>query len=191
MKAGWRAQQASEECVITALPLYHIFALSVNCLIFTRHRRQEHPDSQSARHAWLRRRTQTSPLHAFTSVNACSTACCTRRASTVDFSAVKLTIGGGAVQQAVAEQWQKRTASGSPKVTAHRDFSRLSFSGQQARLEWHHPGVPLPSTDVSLRDDDNNVVPLGRPGELCVRGPGDGRLLAEAEESQGLLSMAI
>jgi long-chain acyl-CoA synthetase len=91
----------------------------------------------------------------------------------LDFSSLKIAAGGGAaVQRAVAERWQKVTGvplregygltECSPTVTAN-PYEAEGFSGSI--------GLPLPSTEISVRDDDGNEVPLGEPGELCVRGP--------------------
>jgi long-chain acyl-CoA synthetase len=166
--------EPGKECVITALPLYHIFALSVNCLVFLAIGGKSvlipNPRDMPGFVAELKRHRFT----AFTGVNTLFNGLMhTPGFDEIDFSAVKMTIGGGtAVQQAVAEQWQKRTGVGltegygltetSPGVS----FSPMNKPGWNGTI-----GVPLPSTDVSLRDDDNNVVPLGDPGELCVRGP--------------------
>ncbi len=163
-----------KECVITALPLYHIFALSVNCLIFLAIGGKSvlipNPRDMPGFVAELKRHRFT----AFTGVNTLFNGLLnTPGFDEIDFSTVKMTVGGGtAVQQAVAEQWQKRTGVGltegygltetSPGVS----FSPLNKPGWNGTI-----GIPLPSTDVSLRDDDNNVVALGEPGELCVKGP--------------------
>lgn len=163
-----------KECVITALPLYHIFALSVNCLIFLAVGGKSvlipNPRDMPGFIAELKRHRFT----AFTGVNTLFNGLMhTPGFDEIDFTALKMVIGGGtAVQQAVAEQWQKRTKTGltegygltetSPGVS----FSPLNKPGWNGTI-----GVPLPSTDVSLRDDDNNVVALGEPGELCVKGP--------------------
>jgi long-chain acyl-CoA synthetase len=91
----------------------------------------------------------------------------------LDFSSLKVAAGGGAaVQRSVAEKWQKVTGvplkegygltECSPTVTANR-YDVDGFSGSI--------GLPLPSTEISVRDDDGNEVPPGEPGELCVRGP--------------------
>ena len=91
----------------------------------------------------------------------------------VDFSSLRVAFGGGAsIQRSVAERWQKLTGSPicegygltecSPTVTANPvDFREFNGS----------IGLPFPSTDVSLRDENDNEVALGEPGELCVRGP--------------------
>jgi long-chain acyl-CoA synthetase len=93
--------------------------------------------------------------------------------SELDFSSLKMTLGGGAaVQEAVAKRWAEVTGKPlseaygltetSPAVTIN-PFNKPDYNGTI--------GVPLPSTDVSLRDDDDNIVPTGEPGELCVKGP--------------------
>jgi len=91
----------------------------------------------------------------------------------LDFSSLKIAAGGGAaVQRAVAERWQKVTGvplregygltECSPTVTAN-PYEAEGFSGSI--------GLPLPSTEISVRDEEGNEVPMGEPGELCVRGP--------------------
>ena len=91
----------------------------------------------------------------------------------LDFSALKLTVGGGmAVQGPVAERWKKVTgttiAEGyglsetSPVATANR-FDADTFTGTI--------GLPLPSTDIAIRDDDGNDLAPGETGEICIRGP--------------------
>jgi long-chain acyl-CoA synthetase len=91
----------------------------------------------------------------------------------LDFKPLLLTFGGGmAVQRPVAERWKKLTgipiAEGyglsetSPVATANR-FDAEDFSGTI--------GLPIPSTEISIRDDDGSEVPLGETGEICIRGP--------------------
>ena len=92
----------------------------------------------------------------------------------IDFSELKIAIGGGmAVQRAVAERWVK--ATGVPMVEGyglsetvadahlHAAATSTEFTGTI--------GLPVPSTEISIRDDDGNEVPLGQPGEICARGP--------------------
>ncbi|MBI5261448.1 MAG: long-chain fatty acid--CoA ligase [Bradyrhizobium sp.] len=91
----------------------------------------------------------------------------------VDFSKLKISNGGGmAVQRPVAEQWKKLTGCGiaegyglsetSPTLTCN-PANAAEFSGSI--------GIPVPSTYISIRDDDGNEVPLGQPGEICAKGP--------------------
>jgi long-chain acyl-CoA synthetase len=91
----------------------------------------------------------------------------------VDFSALRLAVGGGAaVQSAVAQRWQELTKAPliegygltecSPTVAVN-PFDQTQYSGSI--------GLPLPSTEVSIRDEDGIELPLGQAGELCVRGP--------------------
>ena len=101
-----------EEVIITALPLYHIFALTANCLVFMRARRLQPPDHQSARHARLRQGDlKNIRFTALTGVNTLFNGLLnTPGFDKVDFSRLHLTLGGGmAVQRAVAERWKKVT----------------------------------------------------------------------------------
>jgi long-chain acyl-CoA synthetase len=91
----------------------------------------------------------------------------------LDFSHLRLAVGGGmAVQKAVAERWKQVTGTTliegygltetAPSATAN-PLDLKEFSGSI--------GVPMSSTEVILRDDDGKEVPLGQPGEICIRGP--------------------
>ena len=108
-----------EETVIAALPLYHIFALTVNLMIFANTRFQNHPDYQPARHEGVYRRIEKEPISVFIGVNTLFNAMVNRPDfAEVDFSRLKLTLGGGmATQKAVAEKWKKIT--GTPIVEAY------------------------------------------------------------------------
>ncbi|MCH9828333.1 MAG: long-chain-fatty-acid--CoA ligase [Pseudomonadota bacterium] len=163
-----------QEIIITALPLYHIFALTANCLVYfivgakgvliTNPRDMPGFVKELAKHRFT----------AFTGVNTLFNGLLnTPGFSELDFSSLKMTLGGGAaVQEAVAKRWAEVTGKPlseaygltetSPAVTIN-PFNKPDYNGTI--------GVPLPSTDVSLRDDDDNIVPTGEPGELCVKGP--------------------
>ena len=91
----------------------------------------------------------------------------------LDFSSVRLVMGGGmAVQKPVADRWKEITGTviyegyglseTSPVATANR-FDSPGFTGTI--------GLPLPSTDIAIRDEDGNDLPLGEVGEICIRGP--------------------
>ena len=158
---------------ITAIPLYHIFALG-NCFGFAglggTNVLVADPRNTRDFVRVLRR-------YPFTSIPAVNTLFndLTRHPDfpKVDFSRVRIAIGGGAaVQRPVAERWQQITGAPliegygltecSPTVSAN-PFDLTSFNGSI--------GLPMPSTEVSIRDAQGQELPLGEPGELCVRGP--------------------
>jgi len=91
----------------------------------------------------------------------------------VDFSKLKISVGGGmAVQRPVAEQWKKLTgceileAYGLSETSPGLTCNPATFTEFNGSI-----GIPIPSTDLSIRDDDGNEVPLGQPGEICAKGP--------------------
>ena len=162
------------EVIITALPLYHIFALTVNCLLVVALGGKSvlitNPRDMPGFVAELRKHRFTM----FTGVNTLFNGLlATPGFDQLDFSGLKIVIGGGAaVQKAVADRWQQVTGKGlcegyglsetSPTVTVS-PFDQKAWNGTI--------GVPLPSTDVSIRDDDGKELPAGQAGELCVKGP--------------------
>ena len=163
-----------EELVsITAIPLYHVFALG-NCLSFAG---LGGTNVLVADPRDTTRFIKVLARYPFTAIPAVNTLFndLSRHPdfARVDFSRLKLAVGGGAaVQRAVAERWQQITGKPlvegygltecSPTVTVN-PLDADTFSGSI--------GLPLPSTEVSIRDDQGREVPLGQPGELCVRGP--------------------
>lgn len=163
-----------EETIITALPLYHIFSLTVNALAFMKIGSQNilitNPKDIPAFIQTLKKRRFT----AFTGVNTLFNALLNHpEFKTIDFTPLKVTVGGGmAVQQNVAKRWKEVTGvsvvegygltESSPVLCVNR------IDGQD-RLGTI--GLPLPSTDVKIFDDNFKEVPLGQPGELCAKGP--------------------
>jgi len=91
----------------------------------------------------------------------------------VDFSALHLTLGGGtAVQRSVAERWKKTTGVTLVEAYGLTETSPAACMNPLDLAEYNGSiGLPIPSTDVTIRDDDGNSLPTGKPGELCVRGP--------------------
>ena len=173
---AWMGSQLSEgeDIIITALPLYHIFALTVNCLQFMSvggfNVLIPNPRDMPGFVKELSRHKFTG----FTGVNTLFNGLLnTPGFDKLDFSPLKLTVGGGAaVQQSVAEQWRKVTGKALTEGYGLSETSPGVTFGPLDQPEWNGSiGLPLPSTLISLRDDDNNEVPLGEPGELCVKGP--------------------
>lgn len=163
-----------EDVVITALPLYHIFALTVNALLFAHVGAKNvlitNPRDMDAFVAELDRQ----PFTAFTGVNTLFNGLLNHpRFASVDFSALKFAVGGGAaVQQAVADKWKAVTGVALTEGYGLSETSPGVCFSPLDRPDWNGTiGLPLPSTWVSLRDDDEREVPIGAPGELCVKGP--------------------
>jgi len=168
------SMDAERPIIITALPLYHIFSLTVNCLVMmfvggenvliTNPRDIPGFVKELARHKYSM----------ITGVNTLFNALLNHPDfARQDFSHLRLTFGGGmAVQKAVAERWKQVTGTTliegygltetAPSATAN-PLNLAEYSGSI--------GVPMPSTEVELRDDADRGVPLGQPGEICIRGP--------------------
>jgi len=163
-----------EELVVTALPLYHIFALLANCLIFM---------SLGAKNLLITNPRDLPGLvkelsrHRFTALTGVNTLfnglLNTPGFAELDFSSLKFTLGGGtAVQQSVAERWTQVTGKPLTEAYGLTECSPAVSFNPIHKPDWNGTiGLPLPSTIVALRDDANNDVALGEPGELCVSGP--------------------
>ncbi|WP_455262322.1 AMP-binding protein [Neisseria sp.] len=172
----WIKFQLSEgkETVIAALPLYHIFALTVNLMIFANAGSKiiliTNPRDMKGFIGELKKE----PISVFIGVNTLFNAMVNRPDfAEVDFSRLKLTLGGGmATQKAVAEKWKKIT--GTPIVEAYGlTEASPGVCCNPLNIEAYSGGIGLPvsSTEVELRDADGKEVPIGQPGELWVRGP--------------------
>ncbi len=163
-----------DELVVTALPLYHIFALTANCFLFLKigasnlliTNARDIPDFVSQ----LSKYRFTVLTGANTLFNALLN---NEKFATLDFSTIRVSLGGGAaIQKAVAERWQQVT--GKPLIEAYG----LTETSPAASINpIHIPryngsiGLPVSSTEIVIRNDDGVDVPLGERGELCVRGP--------------------
>jgi long-chain acyl-CoA synthetase len=160
--------------IITALPLYHIFSLTVNCLVMmfvggenvliTNPRDIPGFVKELARHKYS----------LITGVNTLFNALLNNPDfAKLDFSHLRMAFGGGmAVQKTVAERWKQVT--GTPLIEGY-GLTETAPSATANPLDVGRYtgaiGVPMPSTDVVLRDDSGRDVPLGQPGEICIRGP--------------------
>ena len=174
--AWWGAGlREGQEIIITALPLYHIFALTGNCLTFMKVGAHNvlivNPRDMKGFVEELARWRFT----CFTGVNTLFNGLMnTPGFAQLDFSELRLSVGGGmAVQRAVAERWKQVTgrpiAEGygltetSPGACINPVTADAEFSGTA--------GLPLPSTIVTIRDDDGRELPIGATGEICIAGP--------------------
>ncbi len=172
----WIKNQLREgkETVIAALPLYHIFALTVNLMIFTNAGSKiiliTNPRDMKGFIGELKKER----ISVFIGVNTLFNGMVNQPDfATVDFSNLRLTLGGGmATQKAVAEKWKKIT--GTPIVEAYGlTEASPGVCCNPLNIEAYSGGIglPVPSTEVELRDADGKEVPVGQPGELWVRGP--------------------
>jgi long-chain acyl-CoA synthetase len=175
--SAWIGTEAryGEDVVITALPLYHIFALTGNLMVFVKFGAQNiliaNPRDFPAFVAELKKYRFTYMSGVNTLFNALLH---TPGFSEIDFSNLRITLGGGmAVQRSVAEHWKKVTGNvltqawglteTSPAVCVNPFGPEHDFNGSI--------GLPIPSTEVSIRDDAGNELGIGEIGEICVRGP--------------------
>jgi len=159
---------------VVALPLYHIFALTVCGLLTVRTGGLGILIPNPRDIGGMIKELQGYAVTTIPAVNTLYNAMLNHPDfDKLDFSKLLVANGGGmAVQEAVAKRWYERTRSPivegygmsetSPCVTCN-PVTVTSYSGTI--------GLPLPSTEISIRDDENNEVPLGQPGEICIRGP--------------------
>ncbi|STZ76160.1 AMP-binding protein [Bergeriella denitrificans] len=166
--------QEGSETVIAALPLYHVFALTVNLMIFSGVGSKivliTNPRDMKAFIGDMKKER----ISVFIGVNTLFNGLINRpEFAEVDFSNLKLTLGGGmATQRAVAEKWKNIT--GTPIVEA---YGLTEASPGVCANPLNIPaytgsiGLPVCSTEVQLRDADGKEVPQGQPGEMWVRGP--------------------
>jgi long-chain acyl-CoA synthetase len=166
--------ERDSQAIITALPLYHVLSLTANCLLMMKlgglNILITNPRDIPGFVKELRKHRFT----LITGVNTLYNALLNHPDfPKVDFSALKVSLGGGmAVQKAVADRWKSATgctlveayglSETSPAVTIN-PLDLKEFNGAI--------GLPVPSTDIEIRDDEGREVSLGQPGELCVRGP--------------------
>ena len=163
-----------KEVIITALPLYHIFSLTANCLTFMKVGALNYLITNPRDMPGFIKELQGVRFTAITGVNTLFNGLMnTPGFENIDFSSLKLSLGGGmAVQQPVAERWQKLT--GTPLLEAYglTETSPAVCINPLNLKEYNGAiGLPVPSTEVSVQDDEGNILPRGETGELCVRGP--------------------
>ena len=163
-----------KENVVTALPLYHIFALTVNCLLFLELGGQNLLITNPRDIPGFVKSLSKFPFTAITGVNTLFNALLNdAQFNKLDFSTLRLSAGGGmAVQKAVAERWEKLTGHYLLEGYGLTECSPLvSVNPYDITEHTGSIGLPVPSTDVRVVDDQGDDVVPGAPGELCIRGP--------------------
>jgi long-chain acyl-CoA synthetase len=159
---------------ICALPLYHIFALTVNALM--------------GMHMGARNVLIPNPrdipgfvkelghykFHIFPGLNTLFNALLNNEDfGKLDFSELVLSLGGGmAIQRGVAERWKQVTGNNITEGYGLSETSPVATANKVSSAEFTGTiGLPMPSTDISIRDEDGNQLPFGEVGEICIRGP--------------------
>jgi long-chain acyl-CoA synthetase len=165
---------SAQMTVVCALPLYHIFALTVCALLGAHFGTMNLLIPNPRDIPGFVKTLSRHRVNMFPAVNTLFNALANDpNFARLDFSGLRISNGGGmAVQQATAEKWLKITgcpivegyglSETSPVATVNR-LDLTEFSGTI--------GLPLPDTEIAIRDDAGNDVPLGTPGEICIRGP--------------------
>lgn len=166
--------QEGQDIIITPLPLYHIFALTANCLTYTSlgalnvliTNPRDIPNFVKELKKW--------EFTMITGVNTLFNALLNHvEFKNLNFKALKATLGGGmAVQRPVAEAWQKVT--GTPLIEAYgltETSPAACINPVNLPVYNGYVGLPLPSTMVVVKDDNEKDVPLGEIGEICIKGP--------------------
>lgn len=168
------AMRPGEEIIVTPLPLYHIFALMVNLITYgslgaTNYLVANPRDPEQLIGAY-----RDSKFTVSTAVNTLIAGLLAHPAfSSIDLSNYRAMIGGGApVQEAVSNRWKEATGHhilegyGMSETSPVLTINPMGHSGFSAAV-----GYALPSTELILLDDEDNIVPVGESGEVCARGP--------------------
>ena len=171
---GANQLERGKEVIITALPLYHIFALTANGLVFMELGGLNHLITNPRDMPGFVKELKGTRFTAITGVNTLFNGLLnTPGFDEIDFSSLKVTLGGGmAVQRAVAERWKKVTGVTLVEAYGLTETSPAACINPLDIQEFNGSiGLPIPSTDVCVKDDDGNILPHGEVGELCVKGP--------------------
>ncbi|HEV2545878.1 MAG TPA: AMP-binding protein, partial [Stellaceae bacterium] len=159
--------------LLTAIPLYHIFALSCNCMVFARLGWRNlliiNPRDLKSLIADMQRY----PCNFISGVNTLFNAMLHAPGfDKIDFSGLKISLGGGmAVQAAVAAKWKEATGNVLSQAWGLTETSPAACINPPSEGFNGSIGVPIPSTEIAIKDDAGNDLPLGKIGEICVRGP--------------------
>jgi long-chain acyl-CoA synthetase len=163
-----------EDTIITALPLYHIFSLTVNCLAFMTFGGHNVLITNPRDIPGFIKTLRTTKFHIMTGVNTLYNALMNHPDfGKIDFSHLKLSVAGAmALQKSVADRWIEKTGTpifegyGLTEASPVVCCNPITGGDLVGTI-----GMPVPSTDVQLWDDDGKQVPPGSEGELCVHGP--------------------
>lgn len=174
--SAWISNLASNRkgTIITALPLYHIFSLTANCLTFMRFGWLNYLITNPRDMNGFVKELQSVNFHALTGVNTLFNGLLNHPDfETVDFSDFNIALGGGmAVQRSVAERWKEVTGTTLVEAYGLTETSPAACMNPMDLKEFNGKiGLPISSTEASIQNDEWQEVPLGENGEICIRGP--------------------
>lgn len=166
--------KGNPKIAVIALPLYHIFALTINCLLFLEKGITGVLITNPRDIPGFIKELKKYPIMAITGVNTLFNALLNNEDfKEVDFSNLKLSVGGGAsIQRAVADRWHQITGCHIIEGYGMTECAPLIAATRNDAVEYSGSiGVPMPNTDIRIVDDEGNDVAPGERGELWVKGP--------------------
>ncbi|ASR44358.1 long-chain-fatty-acid--CoA ligase [Xanthomonas citri pv. mangiferaeindicae] len=174
--AAWLGTDAKrgEELIVTALPLYHIFALTANCLVFMEFGGHNHLITNPRDMPGFVKELKGIRMTAITGVNTLFNGLLnTPGFDQVDFSRLHLSLGGGmAVQRAVAERWKAVTGTTLVEAYGLTETSPAACINPMTLADYNGSiGLPVPSTEACIKDENGAQLAVDEVGELCIRGP--------------------
>jgi long-chain acyl-CoA synthetase len=172
---AWLAGRFTGEAgvLITAIPLYHVFALTANLLLFA-HLGWKNVLIINARDfPAVVQEMRKHPFAFFSGVNTLFNALLnTSGFAAIDFSHLQVTLGGGmAVQESVAKRWKEVTGNILTQAWGLTETSPAATINPTTEEFNGSIGLPIPSSEIAIKDDQGQELPLGQTGEICVRGP--------------------
>jgi long-chain acyl-CoA synthetase len=173
---SWQAdahEGVEQIIIITALPLYHIFSLQGNCLTGMAQGGENILITNPRDFEGFAKEMAKFKFNMFTAVNTLFAALMdTPSFSMIDFSHLRVCIGGGmAVQPAIAKEWKEKTGN---TILQGYGLTETSPAAIICRMDEEFTGtigLPIPSTEVMIADDDGDPLAVGEVGEICIRGP--------------------
>ena len=162
-----------KEIIITALPMYHIFSLTVDLLFFYKIGSK---NILVANPRDLKSFVKTLSKNKFTVITAVNTLfnllLTSSKFKNTKLQSLKFSVGGGmAVLKSTANKWKAVTGCEITQGYGLTETSPIVAVNPVGKNFNGSIGLPLPSTEISIRDENNDEVPVGKPGELCVKGP--------------------
>ncbi len=172
---AWIGPSLSEnEIIVTALPLYHIFSLTANCLTFMKMGAKNILITNPRDMNHFIKELKKSGFTTITGVNTLFNGMLNNpKFKEIDFSTLKLSLSGGmALQKSVALRWREVTKTPILEAYGLTETSPAATINPMSLGEYNGSiGLPLPSTDIVILDDNENEVPIGSSGEICIKGP--------------------